>query len=161
VSLLKTRADMNALVSECIDLAHSQLGEKRLQLAVALDPTLPPVALDQNKMEQVLAAVLANAVDASPPAGTIDVSSALRAGPNGVPHANVRIGDRGAGIPESRLRTLFTPFATTKVSGTGLGLALAHKIIAAHNGTIVVGNRDGGGTLVEISLPAAAQESEA
>jgi signal transduction histidine kinase len=161
VSLLKTRADMNALVSECIDLAHSQLGEKRIQLAVALDPTLPPVALDQNKMEQVLAAVLANAVDASPPAGTIDVSSALRAGPNGVPHANVRIGDRGAGIPESRLRTLFTPFATTKVSGTGLGLALAHKIIAAHNGTIVVGNRDGGGTLVEISLPAAAQESEA
>ncbi len=158
VSLQKTRADMNALVSECVDLAHSQLGEKSLQLAVTLDPTLPPVALDQNKMEQVLAAVLANAVDASPPAGTIDVTSAVQAGPNGAPHANVRIGDRGAGIPEPQLRTLFTPFATTKISGTGLGLALAHKIVAAHNGTIVVGNRDGGGTLVEISLPAAAQD---
>jgi len=161
VSLQKTSADMNALVSECIDLMHPQLTGKSLRVALALDPTLPAVTLDQNKMEQVLDAVLTNAVDASPPAGTIDVASAVRAEPNGAQHANIRIGDRGAGIPESRLRTLFTPFATTKRSGTGLGLALAHKIVAAHNGTIVVGNRDGGGTLVEISLPAAAQEYEA
>ena len=161
VSLLKTTADMNALVSASIELLHAQLAEKRLQVTRALDPALPPVSLDQNKMEQVLAAVLANAVDASPPAGVIDVTSARRAGSNGAPHASVRIGDRGAGIPEGRLRTLFTPFATTKRSGTGLGLALAHKIVAAHNGTIVVGNRDGGGTLVEISLPAAAAEQEA
>jgi signal transduction histidine kinase len=146
---------MNALLSECLGLVHPQLREKGLQLAVALDPALPPVALDQNKMEQVFAAVLTNAVDASPPEGTIEVASAVRAGPNGAPHADIRIADRGPGIPDSRLRTLFTPFATTKRSGTGLGLALAHKIVAAHHGAIVVRNRDGGGTLVEVSLPAA------
>jgi signal transduction histidine kinase len=105
-------------------------------------------------MEQVFSAVLTNALDASPADATIDVALERRAGPDDAVRAHVRIGDRGDGIPEARLRTVFTPFATSKKSGTGLGLSLAHKIVTAHHGTISIANREGGGTLVEISLPA-------
>jgi signal transduction histidine kinase len=70
-----------------------------------------------------------------------------------VPVASIRVEDAGAGIPADRLGKLFTLFSTTKKSGTGLGLALAQKIVTAHDGTITVTSAAGRGTAVEISLP--------
>ncbi|HYR96610.1 MAG TPA: ATP-binding protein [Candidatus Binatus sp.] len=153
VTLERTSESLNALVERCTDLARSQLARKGLHLDLDLAPALAPVALDRNKIEQVFSAVLANAVDASPAGGTIRVASALRR-PNHVPLACIRIEDGGAGIPRERLGKVFTLFATTKRSGTGMGLALAQKIVTAHDGTITVTSREGAGTVVEISLPA-------
>jgi signal transduction histidine kinase len=154
VSLEKSTGDLNAMIAACVDLLRPALAAKGVQVSVHPDPGLPPIALDLNKMEQVFSAVLTNALDASPADATIDVALERRAGPDHAVRAHVRIGDRGDGIPEGRLRTVFTPFATSKKSGTGLGLSLAHKIVTAHQGTISIANREGGGTLVEISLPA-------
>jgi signal transduction histidine kinase len=154
VSLDKTTTDVNRLLSQCVELMRPRFETRRMKVALALDPALPPVALDRNKMEQVVGVVLTNAFEAAPEDSTIEVSAARDLGPNGAVLATVRIGDRGGGVPENRLRTLFTPFATGKKSGTGLGLSLAHKIVTAHFGTIAVANRDGGGTVVEITLPA-------
>ena len=75
--------------------------------------------------------------------------------PNHVPRACIRVEDQGKGIPKERLGKLFTLFATSKQSGTGLGLALAQKIVTAHDGTITVDSKEGEGTAVEISLPVA------
>jgi signal transduction histidine kinase len=61
--------------------------------------------------------------------------------------------DAGRGIPRERLGTVFTLFSTTKKSGTGLGLALAQKIVTAHDGTITISSNEGEGTVVEIGLP--------
>jgi signal transduction histidine kinase len=154
VSLHKSVASLNSLVTQCVDLSQSQLTGKDVHVKLALDPALPTVSLDRNKMEQVVSAVLNNALEASPSGGTIDVASALEEGPNSGARAAIRVEDRGAGIPKERLKTVFTPFSTTKKSGTGLGLSLAHKIVTAHNGSITVASRDGGGTVVEIQLPA-------
>jgi signal transduction histidine kinase len=153
VTLTRTPESVNALVERCAALARGQLAGKGLRLDLALEPALSPVPLDRNKMEQVFSAVLANAMDASPAGATIRVSSALRQ-PNHVPLACIRVEDAGPGIPADRVGKLFTLFSTTKKSGTGLGLALAQKIVTAHDGTISVTSRAGEGTVVEISLPA-------
>ena len=62
-----------------------------------------------------------------------------------VPLARVAVIDNGTGIPESMLSRLFTPFATSKAQGTGLGLAVSRRIVEAHGGRIEIRNRPGGG----------------
>ena len=153
VTLERTLEDVNALVERCAELARPLLARQGLVLNLALDPGLGYVALDRNKIEQVVSAVLSNAIDASPAGSTIRIASARHPGPNGSSTASVRVQDAGRGIPRERLGTVFTLFSTTKKSGTGLGLALAQKIVTAHDGTITVSSREGEGTVVEIGLP--------
>ena len=154
VTLERTLESVNDLVERCADLARPQLTQRGLRLDLALAPVLAPVSVDRNKMEQVVSVLLGNAMDASPAGGTIRVISLVRR-PNHVPLACIRVEDEGKGIPKDRLGKLFTLFATSKQSGTGLGLALAQKIVTAHDGTITVTSREGEGTVVEISLPVA------
>jgi signal transduction histidine kinase len=152
VTLERTLESVNALVERCADLARPQLASKGIHLDLLLAPGLSPVALDRNKIEQVFSVVLGNAMEASPAGATIRVVSDVRQ-PNHVPLACIRVEDAGAGIPRERLGKLFTLFGTTKKSGTGLGLALAQKIVTAHDGTITITSREGEGTTVEIILP--------
>ena len=159
VTLERTLEDVNALIERCAALARPLLARQGLVLNLTLDPALGYVALDRNKIEQVVSAVLSNAIDASPTGSTIRIASALHPGPNGSSRACVRVQDAGRGIPHERLKTLFTLFSTTKKSGTGLGLALAQKIVTAHHGTITVTSEEGEGTAVEIGLPAPAAAS--
>jgi two-component system sensor histidine kinase HydH len=154
VALQRTLESVNDLVERCADLARPQLAQKGIRLDLELTASLAPVPLDRNKMEQVVSVLLGNAMDASPAGATIRVVSLLRR-PNHVPLACIRVEDTGKGIPKERLGKLFTLFATGKKSGTGLGLALAQKIVTAHDGTISVSSKEGEGTVVEISLPAA------
>ena len=155
VNLDRTLESLNALIERCAELARPLLAGRGLRLDLELAPSLPPAAVDRNKLEQVLSAVLSNAMDASPPGSAIRLVSAARAGGDHTPYACIRVEDAGSGIPPERLRTLFTLFSTTKKSGTGIGLALAQKIVTAHDGTITVTSRQGEGTVVEISLPTA------
>ncbi|MFB3909746.1 MAG: ATP-binding protein [Candidatus Eisenbacteria bacterium] len=103
---------------------------------------------DREQLRQVLLNVLLNAAQASAPAGQVAVSCARA---DGVCH--VRVHDSGPGFSPDALANLFTPFFTTKTEGTGLGLALSHRIIEAHGGTITGANDPAGGGIVEISLP--------
>ena len=154
VTLQCTLESVNDLVERCADLARAQMTQRGLHLDLALAPALAPVSVDRNKIEQVVSVLLGNAMDASPAGGTIRVISLVRR-PNHVPRACIRVQDEGKGIPKERLGKLFTLFATSKTSGTGLGLALAQKIVTAHDGTITVDSKEGEGTAVEISLPVA------
>ncbi len=65
----------------------------------------------------------------------------------------ISIRDTGHGIPEGDLQRIFIPFFTTKSQGHGVGLALAHRVITEHGGTLAVANADGGGALFTIRLP--------
>ncbi|MFQ5949558.1 MAG: ATP-binding protein [Nitrospiria bacterium] len=65
----------------------------------------------------------------------------------------MEISDTGAGIPKENLDKIFLPFFTTKEKGTGLGLALVHKIILSHGGHLSVASVEGKGTTFRVSLP--------
>jgi signal transduction histidine kinase len=149
VTLDRHPEDLNALVTRCTELVRAQLAQKSVALDLARAPDVGAVSLDRNKIEQVVSVVLANAIEASPEGSTLRVACLG----NGA-RACVRVQDQGGGIPRERLGSLFTMFATSKKSGTGLGLALAQKIVMAHDGQITVDSREGEGTTVEIALPA-------
>jgi signal transduction histidine kinase len=68
----------------------------------------------------------------------------------------IAVRDAGPGFSADALERIFSPFFTTKPDGTGLGLAITKRIVEAHEGTIDVGNADGGGARVSLRLPLAA-----
>jgi PAS domain S-box-containing protein len=105
---------------------------------------------DRQKLSQVLLNLLTNASDASEPGAEVEII-ATQTG-QGV---QIEIIDRGKGIPENIQELIFEPFYTTKPpgEGTGLGLAMAHKIITDHGGTIEIDSTPGVGTRVSIYLP--------
>jgi two-component system sensor histidine kinase AtoS len=152
VSLERTPESVKALVERCTALARPELARRGLRLELALGPEAAAIPLDRNKIEQVVSVVLGNAIDASPDGAVIRIVTGVEQS-NHVPAARIRIEDHGAGIPPERLRKLFTLFSTGKKSGIGLGLALAQKIVTAHDGSITVTSRPGEGTAVEITLP--------
>ena len=103
-------------------------------------------SLDGDRMRQVIANVIANAVEAGPP----PVRVAVEASRDGLV---IDIADRGPGVPEAERERIFEPFVTKKTRGTGLGLAIARRIVMLHGGTIVVGDAPGGGALFHIVIP--------
>ena len=112
---------------------------------------LPATGIGPALLEQLLNGVVANAVQAMPEGGTINVT-AKPASPTTV---LVEVVDTGCGMTEEQLQRAFQPFVTSKQSGLGLGLALARRILARHGGSIAIASALGHGTTVSISLPIA------
>jgi signal transduction histidine kinase len=94
--------------------------------------------------------LLANATEAVPRGGEVTLHA--RAVGSAV---EIDIADSGPGVPAELRERIFEPFFTTRTRGTGLGLAIARQIVAAHVGTIEVGDRAGGGARFTVRLPAA------
>jgi two-component system sensor histidine kinase HydH len=103
--------------------------------------------LDARRMDQVLHNLLRNAVEASPEGVPIEVKVAQEGNA-----LTVTILDEGEGIPEDSLERLFEPFFTTRTRGTGLGLAVARRIVELHGGTLTARNRPGGGAEFRLTL---------
>jgi signal transduction histidine kinase len=111
----------------------------------------PTVLADADKLRQVFANVLDNAIDALAPLAEgrrIDLFVE-----NGNRQATVRIRDNGQGIPPDKIDRIFNPFFTTKDQGTGLGMAIAKKTVEAHDGTIDVTSQPGHGAEFVVTLP--------
>ncbi|MBI3014528.1 MAG: PAS domain S-box protein [Candidatus Tectomicrobia bacterium] len=126
-------------------------------------------AVDPQSFQQVLWNLFLNALQAMPSGGTLRVETAtLSPKASGFRSPNpedgrsaglcqITVEDSGEGIPPEALDKVFDPFFTTKDQGTGLGLALVHKIIEEHQGEITVESMGGKGTTFRIVLPAAKQ----
>jgi signal transduction histidine kinase len=109
---------------------------------------LPEVDLDLNQFRQVLFNLLRNALEAMPSGGTLAVT--VERTERGV---ELRVRDTGGGIAEQSLDHIFDKFFTTKPTGTGLGLALARRILDAHGAQIEVQSTAGQGATFVIILP--------
>ena len=107
---------------------------------------------DGQQLKQVFINILLNALDAMDNGGEviITVSATDLDGKDAV---SVRIADTGGGIPLESLSSIFTPFYTTKESGTGLGLPIANRIITNHGGKIQITNTPGLGVEFRVILP--------
>jgi two-component system sporulation sensor kinase A len=111
----------------------------------------PTVLADREKMRQVFANIVDNAIDALEPVAEsrrIDLFVE-----NGGRRATVRVRDNGSGIAADRIDRVFNPFFTTKEKGTGLGMAISKKIVEAHEGSIDVVSEQGRFTEFLVTLP--------
>src|SRR5262249_38160049 len=109
--------------------------------------------VDGQKLRQVFANVLQNALEAISAGAGGQVTVDLRADGEGVV---VEVSDTGSGITPDDLEKIFLPFFTTKPSGTGLGMSIVKKIVDLHGGDISVDSIPGRGTRVRVALPAPA-----
>jgi signal transduction histidine kinase len=108
---------------------------------------------DPDQIQRAFANLVRNASDAAGPGGMLRI----HVGKDGSGKITVRFEDNGPGIPPEEIPRLFQPFHTTKATGTGLGLALVHRIVEAHGGEIRVEGRQGLGAAFTIALPAASE----
>ena len=141
-------ADLNALIEESLQLARESEGGAQITFVQELDRNLPEVALDRGRIKQVLLNIMVNAVQSISGAGEIRIRTAS-AGKN----VCVTVNDSGCGIPESLRERVFDPFFSTKPSGTGLGMAIARRIVEGHQGGIEIDSVEGQGSTVTLVLP--------
>jgi two-component system sensor histidine kinase PilS (NtrC family) len=149
--LQRVPTDLAVLASETLDVFVADPAAAGLRLERALSPAR--TSGDPEQLRQVLWNLLANAAQAIRGAGqggVIRVSCEAAADGS----VTLAVSDDGPGIPPAELGRIFTPFFTTKASGTGLGLAVVQRIVDAHGGAIAVDAAPGGGARFSIRLPA-------
>jgi signal transduction histidine kinase len=145
------------LFAELKELSKPLLRRGIHALQIELQPELPALWGDKGLLAQALFNIVVNAVEAMPQGGSVKLRARLSpfCSVNGSIHRTleIQIIDQGAGIAQENRERVFDPFFTTKVNGTGLGLALAHKIVNAHGGAIEVSSQPGRGSTFTVSLP--------
>ncbi len=107
---------------------------------------------DYERLQQVFRNIYENALAVSQSNGVINVNSRAVA-LNGLPAVRIAIRDEGPGLSPEQQARIFDPFYTTKVRGTGLGMAIAHRIVNAHGGTLQAGNHRDAGAEIVVTLP--------
>ncbi|MBI3326776.1 MAG: HAMP domain-containing protein [Nitrospinae bacterium] len=163
--------DVQAVIDRCVALHEHQAAELGVTLLPELAPMLPQVKADPEYLQRALGNLVLNGLQAMPMGGVLTLRSGIWAHPQhplarmpGYREAGepedltqpllfIAVTDTGTGMTPEQLDSLFTPFFTTKEKGTGLGLALTHKIIEEHQGHLQVESRLGIGSTFTILLP--------
>jgi signal transduction histidine kinase len=144
--------DPTATIQRTMQLLGPELGSD-VSVELALEPSLPKVRVDPERLRQVLLNLVQNAVQAMDGRGALTVRSRV-AEPPGRPRAvEILVIDTGPGLPARVRENLFVPFVTTKERGTGLGLAISQRIVSAVGGRIEARSSGGAGTTFVVSLP--------
>src|ERR1051326_71801 len=143
------------LLNDCAGELEGLYEKRRVELAIDAAASVPNVNADARMLRQALLNLLRNAAEAIPDdAATRKVFATTSTKMvNGQRSAVIMIRDTGPGIPAADLQKVFIPFFTTKASGHGVGLPLAHRIITQHGGTLTPGEAPEGGAIFTISLP--------
>jgi two-component system sensor histidine kinase HydH len=135
--------DPQAVARTAID----SVGRGDVQFHVESAPAVWP--LDRVRMEEVLVNLLRNAREASPAGQPVEVTLGLQ----GERSLAIEVRDHGPGIEPGEEERVFEPFYTRRAKGTGLGLALARRIVEGHGGTITAHNHPDGGAVFSVRLP--------
>ena len=142
--------EINQIITETLLLLDHQLQPAGITVESRLEPNLPPISGNGDKLQQVFLNLFLNAKDAMPEGGRLRVAtwtenSSLR----------IEISDTGLGIPPEHLHRIYDPFFTTKSTGrgTGLGLAVSYGIIQEHSGKIQAESPPGLGTRFRLEFP--------
>lgn len=148
IKLSKELLDLNFTITESVNLLEPMAYEKKISIRTDLAEGTMPLLADPGRTKQVLLNLLKNALDATPPAGTIEITT--REDEN---YMAITIRDSGPGISERSMEKIFDFFYTSKKSGTGLGLAICNRIVTAHGGSLTAGNNPDGGAFFTVTLP--------
>jgi two-component system sensor histidine kinase HydH len=143
--------DINAVLDHSMRLIGQDADAKNIKIDLETNNNLPDALLDPDRFTQCLLNLYLNSIQSMPSGGNLTVSSDY----DGDKLVKVTVRDTGVGINEEDINHIFDPYFTTKAKGTGLGLAVLHKIVEAHDGKIIVHSALDKGTVFTISLPVA------
>lgn len=145
---------LHDLIDEVVD-ARTRTNAAPVTVLNQVDEHLPPIAMDRPRLRQVFENLVDNAIQHSPPGESVTISASelIQSGQKWI---ECRVEDRGAGFLPYDLPHVFEPFFTRRENGTGLGLSIVQRIVEEHQGHVTAGNRDGGGAVITVQLPALA-----
>ena len=155
MTLQRERLDLNEIVTEIAERVRPN--SPRHSIVLRLDPELPRVEVDRDKIAQVLLNLLSNAVKYSPTGGAVTITTRIEGD-----YVHVFVRDEGLGIPRDSLEKVFERFArlesgaTRYIHGTGLGLPIVRQIVEMHGGRAWVDSTLGEGSVFQFTLPLSA-----
>jgi signal transduction histidine kinase len=148
----KQVVDLESAVRKAV-VGRVVAGDGEDRFVVHAEPGLPETWADPDKLQQVVANLLENAVRHGE--GTVTVTLRPVSMDGSGPGAEITVGDEGTGIPEEKVSRVFTRFwRGSKRGGTGLGLYIVKGLVEAHGGTVEVDRSPAGGALFRLLLPA-------
>ena len=145
--------DLNCLVRETYSMLGTSLNHQ-VRLHLDLAETLPTVSGQATALRQLVLNLLTNAAQACQSGGNVWVETALDADGE---HLLLTVRDDGTGMTPEQQARIFDPFFSTKANGRGLGLAICHRILEEHGGTVSVESEVGKGTSFRVTLPVCAE----
>src|SRR6266851_74376 len=140
---------VSALIREDPGRAHD------VELSVCVDPAVPAFPFDADQITQVVWNIALNGVEAMVGCGRLGIAVSLSGA-----QVAIAISDTGRGMPAEELRRVFEPFYSKKPAGTGLGLTIARRIVAAHGGRLEIETTPGHGACFTILLPLGGQDDD-
>lgn len=148
VETVMTLTQINELLESTCSLMRPYFKSVHIQLVEKFNPEIPKIIVDQMQMKQVFINLIKNAAESMPQGGTLTIETNAE-------NESIKIDiiDTGEGMSPKVMQNLFVPFFTTKIDGTGVGLAVSQKIIDDHNGFIKIKSELKEGTTVSIFLP--------
>jgi two-component system sensor histidine kinase TtrS len=153
--------DANFLVAEVLQLAAPEARQSGVELVPALAPELPEVLSDSIQIQQVLLNLVRNAVEALVAGDCAERTVRIETARGEPGFVAIRVADTGPGLAPEALEKVFEPFYTTKPDGIGIGLALSRSIVDAHGGRLWASAGPGRGAVFQLTLPVAAEETDA
>ncbi|MEG4250233.1 ATP-binding protein [Microcoleus sp. Pol10D4] len=156
------------IVSVILTLSQPLVGKKNLQLINSVAPELPPIAADENRLQQILYNLIGNAIKFTE-SGRVEISAELVTGKAQSPldsQIAITVSDTGIGIPEDKLERIFESFeqadgsTAREYGGTGLGLTVAKQLVELHGGKISVSSTVGVGSQFTFTLPVSESQQE-
>ena len=153
--------DVNELIAECARELGPLCAERRTELVITGTAGVSPadsqalIRADERMLRQALLNLIRNAAEAIPESQAdrrVEVATSIERDQAGAEWVTVEIKDTGEGIAPQDLQRIFIPFFTTKTSGHGVGLALAHRVITQHGGTLTATNSITGGAVFTVRL---------
>jgi len=142
------RVSINGLLRQIIRFLKNDCAEKGIRVIKSLSRDVPQSAVDPIKLKQAFLNIIRNGIEAIGENGELGIASRLAGD-----QIEITITDNGEGMSPEDLEQLFTPFFTTKATGTGLGLAYAQQVVLEHNGEIHCDSQPGESTTFTITLP--------
>src|SRR5262249_38381756 len=140
---------LDAAVHSALGPVRSRSATQGVRIALELPPDLPKVRLDPARFEEALLCLVGNALDAMPSGGTLRLAPTSAAG-----EVVLHVDDTGQGMSSTALARAFEPFFTTKPGGTGLGLAVAKKLLEGAGARLAL-ESSSSGTRATIIMPRA------
>lgn len=147
---------LDELISDSARELTSLFADRRVELILADDARGLSIQADARMLRQAVMNLVRNAAEAIPEENLdrrVVISTSVEPGQRDESWVTIMIRDTGKGIPTADLPKIFIPFFTTKSTGHGVGLALAHRVITEHGGTLTAANADDGGALFTVRLP--------